>query len=91
MDRDTLMAHEPYWSEEPELHDLARLTAPESALYADLRDNRISPRLRLDQERVSRRCARSRVALASCKGARSIASNQARPALGIGPLLRQVR
>jgi hypothetical protein len=52
MDRDTLMAHEPYWGEEPELHDLARLTAPESALYADLRDNRISPRLRLDQERV---------------------------------------
>ena len=36
----------------PLAHDLLRLTPPERALYDDLRDHRIRPRLRLEQERV---------------------------------------
>ncbi|MHB1121338.1 MAG: DUF3322 domain-containing protein [Ramlibacter sp.] len=54
MDRDTLMAHQALWGEEPDqvLHDLSRLTRPERALFDDLRDNRIRRNLRLEQERV---------------------------------------
>ena len=54
MDRDTLLAHEAQWGDEPEptTADLQRLTGEESALYDALRDNRIRPRLRLEQERV---------------------------------------
>ncbi|MFN0119535.1 MAG: DUF3322 domain-containing protein [Blastocatellia bacterium] len=54
MDRETLLAHEAQWGEEPRqtTHDLPRLTQPEAALYDDLRDNRIQPNLRLEQERV---------------------------------------
>jgi hypothetical protein len=54
MDRDTLLAHETQWGEEPDqvLHDLRRLTADERALFDDLRDNRIRGKLRLEQERV---------------------------------------
>lgn len=54
MDRATLMAHEPLWGEEasPARHDLPRLTANEQDLYDELRDNRIRPGLRLEQERV---------------------------------------
>jgi hypothetical protein len=54
MDRDTLMAHEALWGEEPDpvRHDLPRLTPAERALFDDLRDNRIRPNLRLEQERV---------------------------------------
>ena len=54
MDRDTLLAHETQWGEEPDqvLHDLPRLTADERALFDDLRDNRIRGKLRLEQERV---------------------------------------
>ncbi|MFN3730523.1 MAG: Wadjet anti-phage system protein JetD domain-containing protein, partial [Fimbriimonadaceae bacterium] len=33
-------------------HDLARLTAEETAVYDDLRFDRHQPRLRLEQERV---------------------------------------
>ncbi len=42
------------WGEEekPTQRDLPRLTAPESALYDDLRDNRIRKNLRLEQERI---------------------------------------
>ncbi len=54
MDRATLMAHEPLWGEEAAqvLHDLPGLTAAEAALFDDLRDNRLRPNLRLEQERV---------------------------------------
>lgn len=55
MDRATLMAHEVFWGVEPEpiAHDLSNLTAEERALYDDLRDNRIRPRLRLEQEHIA--------------------------------------
>ena len=54
MDRETLMAHEAYWGEEPDpvTRDLPRLTPDEHALYDDLRDHRIRRHLRLEQERV---------------------------------------
>lgn len=54
MDRPTLMSHEALWGEEPDqiVQELPRLTGPERALFDDLRDNRIRPGLRLEQERV---------------------------------------
>ena len=54
MDRATLLAHADHWGEEPTplLRNLPWLTAEESALFDDLRDNRLRPRLRLEQERV---------------------------------------
>ncbi len=54
MDRETLFAHRVYWGEEPEPahHDLVRLTTEETALYEDLRFDRIRPGLRLEQERI---------------------------------------
>ncbi|MDA8239371.1 MAG: DUF2220 family protein [Nitrospiraceae bacterium] len=54
MDRKTLMAHEQQWVREPQplRRDLTRLTKEERALFADLRDNRILPTLRLEQERI---------------------------------------
>ena len=54
MDRATLLAHADHWSEEPQplLRNLPRLTAQEGALFDDLRDSRLRPRLRLEQERV---------------------------------------
>ncbi|MCC7081260.1 MAG: hypothetical protein IT530_11355 [Burkholderiales bacterium] len=54
MDRATLLAHEASWGEEadPFVHDLARLTQAERALYDELRDNRIRKGLRLEQERI---------------------------------------
>ncbi len=54
MDRRTLLAHRAHWGEElePARHDLARLTAEESALYDELRCDRIRPGLRLEQERI---------------------------------------
>ena len=54
MDRATLLAHAGHWGEEPQplLRNLPRLTAEEGALFDDLRDNRLRPRLRLEQERV---------------------------------------
>ncbi len=55
MDRDTLMAHEVHWGVEGDqvLHDLPRLTGDERGVFDDLRDNRIRPQLRLEQERVA--------------------------------------
>jgi hypothetical protein len=55
MDRDTLLAHRSHWGEEPEpaRHDLPRLTTEETAVYDDLRFDRLQPRLRLEQERVA--------------------------------------
>jgi hypothetical protein len=54
MDRATLMAHEAHWGREPDpvRHDLPRLTAAERSLYDELRDNRLSESLRLEQERI---------------------------------------
>ena len=54
MDEATLMAHADHWGDEPQAHmrDLARLTPDEQAVYDALRDNRLRPRLRLEQERI---------------------------------------
>jgi hypothetical protein len=54
MDRETLMAHEALWGEEREqvVSELPGLTPPEQALYDELRDNRLRPGLRLEQERI---------------------------------------
>jgi hypothetical protein len=55
MDRDTLFAHQALWGEEaqPTQRDLGQLSTAESALYDDLRDNRIGHNLRLEQELIS--------------------------------------
>ncbi|MCC6440350.1 MAG: hypothetical protein IT476_06960 [Rhodanobacteraceae bacterium] len=59
MDRATLMAHAPQWGEEPldKRHTLplSRLVDEEATLYDDLRDDRIRPQLRLEQERIGYR------------------------------------
>ncbi len=55
MDEATLLAHADHWGDEPQpvLRDLPRLTAQEGAVYKLLRDNRLRPRLRLEQERIA--------------------------------------
>jgi len=55
MDSVTLQAHQSQWGCEPlpVLRDLARLTTAESAVFNDLRDNRLQAQLRLEQERIS--------------------------------------
>jgi hypothetical protein len=54
MDRGTLLAFESQWGREEKqtLRDLSRLSTEERALYDDLRDNRLSKNLRLEQERI---------------------------------------
>jgi len=54
MDRATLRAFEAQWGVEQKQtsRDLPRLDPEECALYNDLRDNRVRPRLRLEQERI---------------------------------------
>lgn len=54
MDRATLMAHAAQWGTEPQpiLRDLPRLSTEERPVYNDLRDNRLRPNLRLEQERI---------------------------------------
>ena len=54
MDRATLMQFQSQWGQEdqPTLRDLPRLTPEETALYNDLRDNKIKKQLRLEQERI---------------------------------------
>lgn len=54
MDRGTLMDHREFWGTEqsPIRRDLTRLTDDERQLYDELRDNRIAPKLRLEQERI---------------------------------------
>ena len=54
MDRATLLACERHWGREDDqvTRDLPRLTEDERRLYDDLRDNRIRPHLRLEQERI---------------------------------------
>lgn len=55
MDHDTLHAHELQWGTEPVQvrRGLPHLTPAERALYDDLRDNRIRPNLRFEQELTS--------------------------------------
>jgi len=55
MDRATLLAHRAQWGTEPQplTRDLPRLNPAESDLYNILRDNRLRPNLRLEQERIS--------------------------------------
>jgi hypothetical protein len=66
MDRVTLMAHQPLWGREatPTQRELSRLHADEASLYDDLRQDRIAPALRLEQERIS--YAWVQAALAGC-------------------------
>lgn len=54
MDRSTLIAHEVLWGSEHSQvsNDLPNLTLTESALFDDLRDNRIRSKLRLEQEMI---------------------------------------
>lgn len=54
MDRSTLITHEVLWGSERSQvsNDLPNLTLTESALFDDLRDNRIRSKLRLEQEMI---------------------------------------
>ena len=54
MDHATLLAHAAQWGTEPQPvgRDLPRLNAEERAVYNGLRDNRLRPNLRLEQERI---------------------------------------
>ena len=54
MDRATLLAHRAQWGKEPQplLRDLTRLGPQERALFADLRDQRLGQKIRLEQERI---------------------------------------
>jgi hypothetical protein len=54
MDSATLQAHRTQWGSEPQpvLRDLPRLSAEETLVFNDLRDNRLQPLLRLEQERI---------------------------------------
>ena len=54
MDRATLLAFKAQWGveENQTRRDLPRLNAEECALHDDLRDNRLSQNLRLEQERI---------------------------------------
>lgn len=64
MDRDTLMAFEPWWGTEDRQisHDLLRLEPAERALYDDLRDQRIRANLRLEQEFIGFDWVRAKLA-----------------------------
>ncbi len=55
MDRQTLLQHELAWVVEPkqETKDLIHLRPAESELYDDLRNNRLSEQVRLEQERIA--------------------------------------
>jgi hypothetical protein len=56
MDRDTLVNHRDFWTEELSgtrvLRDLPTLDSCEQSLYDDLRNDRLGDRVRLEQERV---------------------------------------
>lgn len=67
MDRQTLLAHQPQWTSEPQptLRDLPRLSLEESTLYDELRWLRLADHpLRLEQERVGFGWVSQAVALA---------------------------
>jgi hypothetical protein len=54
MDQATLMQHESIWGVEPDQFkgDLTRLSAPENVVYNLLRDYRLRPNVRLEQEHI---------------------------------------
>ena len=54
MDRETLLAFSAHWGHEAHqsVRDLPLLQPDEQSLYDDLRDNRLRPNLRLEQERI---------------------------------------
>ena len=65
MDRDTLLAHEGQWTDEPQptQRDLPRLNEAERRLYDDLRWRRLREApLRLEQERIAYGCVEQAVA-----------------------------
>lgn len=66
MDRATLDAHQAFWGREEEgkrfLGELPTLTHAEQALYQQLRDDQLAPRLRLEQEHISQGWLRQRLA-----------------------------
>ncbi|MHB1513245.1 MAG: Wadjet anti-phage system protein JetD domain-containing protein [Acidiferrobacter sp.] len=64
MDHETLFAHESHWGREDKqtARDLPRLTHDERQLYDELRDNRIRPQLRLEQERIGFRWVEQAIA-----------------------------
>lgn len=70
MDRATLDAHTSVWGveDQPLQVDLHRLTPEESALYDDLRDNRIRTGLRLEQEHIGFRWLDNRLQCVLGKG-----------------------
>ena len=72
MDHSTLMAHREFWGTEdkPTRRDLVRLTDAERAVYDDLRDNRLHPNLRLEQERIRFGWVRTRVEATAEPGSR---------------------
>jgi hypothetical protein len=55
MDQQTLLAHRHAWGTEPkqETKDLKYLNTEEAAVYDDLRNNRLTNQLRLEQERIA--------------------------------------
>lgn len=54
MDRETLLSHRALWvrEEEPYRAELSGLTEAERELFDDLRNDRLGPRVRLEQERI---------------------------------------
>jgi hypothetical protein len=60
LDSETLYAHMDFWGQEdkPTSAELLRLNPKETALYDDLRYNRIRPALRLEQEYIGFECLR---------------------------------
>lgn len=66
MDRETLLAHRDRWvsEERPATSTLTRLTADERDLYIDLVEDRLSERLRLEQERIDWRWVEQRLSVA---------------------------
>jgi len=58
MDRETLLAHRTHWAVEPQPQtgDLKQLTAAESDLYNELRQNCWGDRIRLEQEKIGFNC-----------------------------------
>lgn len=76
MDCATLLAHRAQWVTEPQpvLRDLPRLTPEESAVFNDLRDQRLQANVRLEQERIG--FGYLRQALAALPTLSNLATNQ---------------
>lgn len=68
MDRTTLLEHQDFWGSEdsPTTRELAHLQSDESALYDDLRFNRIAPALRLEQEHIGFAWVKSALPTSDC-------------------------